>query len=121
MPGATAVVSNRLTRVVQTTSLIMEGEGHQLLHHKDGSVVFVVQYAPHPRFQVEGINLVYTDRIKLVDALLGFSCVCCSHLVPLCVRCCHSPRSHDAARQSQLHGHRRRAVRCGAAVHLVFR
>ena len=42
-----------------------------------GDVVFQVSYAPHEKFTVDqnGIDLIYTERIKLVDALLGFSYV----------------------------------------------
>ena len=54
-----------------------KGEGHEKLHHSPGDAVFNVQYITHPLFTVDEnfIDLVYTDRIKLVDALLGFSCV----------------------------------------------
>ena len=55
--------------------MVAKGEGNEQLHHVPGDVVFNVQYKPHPRFTVDenGIDLIYTDRIKLVDALLGFS------------------------------------------------
>jgi hypothetical protein len=39
--------------------------------------VFTVSYLPHEKFTVDenGIDLIYIERIKLVDALLGFSYV----------------------------------------------
>jgi hypothetical protein len=42
-----------------------------------GDVVFTVSYLPHEKFTVDenGIDLIYIERIKLVDALLGFSYV----------------------------------------------
>jgi DnaJ-class molecular chaperone len=62
-------------RPAQGAKLVAKGAGHEELHHDAGDVVFQVEYAPHPQFTVaeNGIDLVYTERIKLVDALLGFS------------------------------------------------
>lgn len=39
--------------------------------------MFTVSYLPHEKFTVDenGIDLIYIERIKLVDALLGFSYV----------------------------------------------
>ena len=55
-----------------------KGEGNEKLHHSPGDAVFIVVYGPHKRFTVDPdnpVDLVYTERIKLVDALLGFSYV----------------------------------------------
>lgn len=54
--------------------LPISGAGDQQLHHKPGDVVFLIRHAPHKRFRVEqnGVDLVHTISVPLVDALLGF-------------------------------------------------
>merc|ERR1712216_679965 len=53
--------------------ITLPGDGNQARGYQNGDLVFIVALVPHPRFQVQGDDLVYNAQISLVEALIGFS------------------------------------------------
>ncbi len=55
------------------TKYVFDGAGHQIPGHKAGSIVYVVEEAPHPVFERDGSDLIFRVQIPLVKSLTGFS------------------------------------------------
>lgn len=53
------------------TKITYENEGDEAPGVTPADIVFTIQAKPHPRFQREGDDLVYTAEISLHDALCG--------------------------------------------------
>lgn len=51
------------------TKVTFEREGDQIPGYIPADIVFVIQERPHPRFQREGNDLVYTQHISLAESL----------------------------------------------------
>ena len=52
-------------------------DGPQAIGHTDGAVNVQVHVQPHPKFKLlANMDLLYETKITLIDALIGFTCVC---------------------------------------------
>jgi molecular chaperone DnaJ len=66
-------VTVKIPKGTTSGNIIMRGRGHETLGAQTGDVIFSINLTKHPIFTVEGLDIRKTQKINILDLMLGTS------------------------------------------------